>query len=124
MSPMCRKREYLSKTILDVHTSSCTGRTGSRGNKCDTFFQYSNIATVYCAYLYTDIVTHVLKPVIISVKNVGVRAQSRVVPPTETVDRKVGLHPHHGQINIMPVGQVSGLCCDFASMSVFHLHGQ
>lgn len=46
------------------------------------------------------------------------------MPPTETVGKKVSLYPRHGQINIMPVGQVSGLCCDLVSMSVFDLHGQ
>lgn len=75
-------------------------------------------------YLYTDIVTDVLKSIIIAVKNVVTRAQNRVVPPTETVGRKVSLHLHHGQINIMPLGQLSGLCCDFVCMSVFYLHEQ
>lgn len=65
---------------------------------------------------------HILKNIIISVKNVVTRAQSGAVPPTE--GRKVSLHPHHGQINIMPGGQVSGLCHDLVSMSIFYLHGQ
>lgn len=83
---------------------------------------YSN--RLFCVYIYTNSITDVLKSIIISAKNVVTRAWSRVVPPTETVGRKVSLHPRHGQINIMPLGQVSGLCCDLVSMSVFYLHGQ
>lgn len=81
-------------------------------------------AAIYCAFLYSDIVTDVLNPIIISVKNAATRAQSRVVPPAERVGREFNLHPRNGQINVLPVGQVSGLCCDLVSMSIFYLHGQ
>lgn len=65
-----------------------------------------------------------LKTFVISVKNMVTRTQRRAVPPTETVRGKVSLHPHHGQINIVPGGQLSGLCYDLVSMSIFYLHGQ
>lgn len=81
-------------------------------------YQYINV------YIHARSITNVLKSFIIFLKNVITRAWRRVIPPTETIGGKVSVHFGHRQINIMPVGLVSGLFCDLVSMSILYVHGQ